>query len=121
MSWRLHVNASTPEKAQKVAARVAARVDHRLEVARIEPYWKIEGQQIVSCAVDLRAKSFPQAVVEALVIAGEVAHGWHVNAPEESADGWHFDGWASGNFRVAGIDFASWTLSPLPEKPPEAA
>jgi hypothetical protein len=87
MNWRLHVDAKTPEKAAKVALRVAALTDDRLAVQRIEPYWKLEGRQVVSCSLALRAESFAQAVVEALVVAGHVAGGWHVNAPEEAADG----------------------------------
>ena len=115
MSWRLHVNAGSEKAAAKVAGRVAVLLDNRLAVQKIEPDWKIEGQQIATASLALRSASLPDAVVEALRLAGAVAGGWHVNVPEESPSGFHFDGWASGNFRVSGVEFVSWTLSPLPE------
>ena len=114
MHWRLHVTASTERAASKVAARVAVLLDQRLAVRSIEPYWKIQGQQIVTAELPLHSTTFPEGIVEALTLAGEVAGGWHVTRPEDAADGWRFEGSASGDFRVAGLTFVVWTHAPLP-------
>jgi hypothetical protein len=113
MTWRVHVIAGDDPAAAKVAARVVDLLDGRLVVERIAPYWKISEQQVVSAVLALRAATLPDAVIEALDLAWNVAGGWHVSRPEEASDGsWHFDGSASANFRLAGVAFATWAFSP---------
>lgn len=113
MSWRLHVIAGNDHAAAKIAARVTELLDGRLVVERIEPYWKINEHRIVSANLALRATTLPDATVEVLRLASTVAGGWLVTTPEEARDGsWRFDGSASANFRIAGVAFAMWTVSP---------
>src|SRR3954470_13901543 len=113
MSWRLHVIAGDDPAAAKVAARLTEHLDGRLVVERMEPYWKIKEQRIVSATLALRAATLADATVEAVQLAATVADGWLVTTPEEAQEGsWHFDGSASANFRIAGIGFATWTFSP---------
>ena len=79
---------------------------------RIERYWKIEEQRIVTAALALDAATLPEAVVEGLRLASNVAGGWEVNCPQQAGDGsLHFDGWTSTNFRVAGVASAAWSFS----------
>jgi hypothetical protein len=112
--WRLLVVAKDERKAAKVAHRVGLLLAERLAVETIEPYWKIKGRWEVTATLELRATSFADAVVETLRLGSTVAHNWSVNCPEEAPDGsWHFDGYALGGFRVAGVALAHWTLAPL--------
>ena len=59
LSWRLHVTASSEAAASKVASRVNALLDGRLAVETIEPYWKVEGQHVVSCSLRFARRGSP--------------------------------------------------------------
>lgn len=98
----------------KLADRVAAAFHNRLNVTKVQRYWKIEGQWVIEGSLELEAQSLADATVEMLRLASALAHRWDVDCPEAAPDGsWHFDGYATGNLRVSGVVFAHWMLSPI--------
>ena len=108
MRWRLHTITHDRRAAAVVAARASSLLAGRLVIGEIEAYWKIAGQHVVEGSLALEGESFAHAVYEALGLASSIAYRWDVSgvAPEQTV----FDGAASSGFRLAGIDFASWSL-----------
>lgn len=116
----MHILAEDEQKARRVAERVVELFDRPFVMHQVERYWKISEQQVVTGEMAIDSATLPDAVVEVLQAASRVAGHWSVGAPEHAADGsWQFDGAASAGFRVAGVVFAAWWLSPAGRSPSE--
>ena len=114
--WSVHVLAERETSARRVLRRVAAVIDHSVDVRRVERYRKIPEQYVLEFETRIDAFSPAGAVFDTLVAAHRLNQGWLVNGPSQPEPGrWTVElvcaGNAHGRFVVPEVEWAHALLT----------
>ncbi|WP_395571927.1 hypothetical protein [Streptomyces sp. BK79] len=110
--WRCHVHTHDRRGAERVAGRLADRLDRALRIETYERYWKYPELAELRLISPLESVSSDAALLSVLQSAWRIATPWTLGAP--GTDG-EFSGVASVNtgsrFSVAGVEWMEFYVT----------
>jgi hypothetical protein len=113
LQWRVILRTASGEKALALLLRIQEALAVPLEGSEYHLYWKDPSLHEASCEIRLDdVENATVAVYQTLILAGKLGIGWTVGTPQQFQSGeFEFHGHKAADFRVNGLDWASFSLS----------